>query len=415
MTSPFPSYDVLIVGAGPIGSCLALALGQSPTLRIALVEANPPDPEDTLQDTYDLRVRAISRASENVFKNLGAWQGMAAQRLSPFREMHVWDGTGSGEIHFDSAEIGEPHLGHIIENRVIQNALLKQCQNFNNIDFYAPVRPCGISQHERKIYLQLAEGQRLGARVLIGADGANSRVRQWAGISNRGWDYQQKGLVATVQTEKPHQETAWQCFLPHGPLAFLPLAHPYHCSIVWSTTPEEAARLLALEDQAFTTALATAFKYRLGALQTLSPRATFPLRLRHAETYIQPRLALVGDAAHTIHPLAGQGANLGLLDAATLAEVLIAAQRRKKDLGNLTVLRRFERWRKGDNLATQLVMDGFKRLFGNTQFPTRLIRNFGLTATNTATPIKCLIMRRASGLAGDLPLLAKSGVIKSGI
>ncbi|KFI21785.1 UbiH/UbiF/VisC/COQ6 family ubiquinone biosynthesis hydroxylase [Nitrosococcus oceani] len=413
MTSSFPPYDVLIVGAGLIGSCLALALGQSPKLRIALVESNPPDLGDVLQGTYDLRVRAISRASENIFKNLGAWQGMAAQRISPFREMHVWDGTGSGEIHFDSAEIGEPHLGHIIENQVIQNALLKQCQNLNNIDLYAPVHACGIIQHERKIYLQLTEGQRLGARVLIGADGANSRVRQWAGISNRGWDYQQKGLVATVQTEKPHQETAWQCFLPHGPLAFLPLDNPYYCSIVWSTTPEEATRLLALEDQEFTTALAAAFEYRLGAIEALGPRAAFPLRLRHAETYIQPRLALVGDAAHTIHPLAGQGANLGLLDAATLAEVLIAAQRRKKDLGSLAVLRRFERWRKGDNLATQLVMDGFKRLFGDTQFPTRLIRNFGLITTNAATPIKCLIMRRASGLTGDFPLLAKPGVIKS--
>lgn len=414
MTSPHPPYDVLIVGAGMTGSCLALALGQSPKLRIALVEANPPDLEDIPPDTYDLRVSAITRASENIFKNLGTWQEMAAQRISPFREMHVWDGTGTGEIHFDSAEIGEPCLGHIIENRVLQRALLKQCEGSDNIDLYAPARPSGIIQDDRKIYLQLEGGDCLGARLLIGADGANSKVRQWMGISSRGWDYQQKGVVATVQTEKPHQETAWQCFLPQGPLAFLPLDNPYRCSIVWSTTPEEATRLLALEEQEFAAALAAAFEYRLGAIQAVSPRAAFPLRLRHAETYTKPRLALVGDAAHTIHPLAGQGVNLGLLDATALAEVLMTARKRKKDLGALATLRRFERWRKGDNFATQLVMDGFKRLFGNTLLPVRLIRNLGLTATDAATPVKCLIMRQASGLTGDLPLMAKPKLIDPG-
>lgn len=411
MTSPRSSYDILIVGAGMVGSCLALALGQSPKLRIALVEASLPDLEGASTGDYDLRVSAISRASENIFKNLGAWQEMEAQRISPFREMHVWDGTAAGEIHFDSAEIGEPCLGHIIENRVIQGALLKQCRNLENIDLYAPAQPSGFINDDREIYLQLEEGRALDGRLLIGADGAHSQIRQWASISNKGWDYQQKGVVATVQTEKHHQETAWQCFLSKGPLAFLPLDNPYYCSIVWSTTPDDATRLLSLEDQEFAAALSTAFEYRLGAVQVVSPRAAFPLRLRHAETYIKPRLALVGDAAHTIHPLAGQGVNLGLLDATALAEVLLTAQERKKDLGSLATLRRFERWRKGDNLATQMVMDAFKRLFGNTHFPVRLIRNLGLTATNAATPLKSLIMRRASGLSGDLPMLAKQKFI----
>jgi 2-octaprenylphenol hydroxylase len=407
MTPASSSYDILIVGAGMVGSCLALALGRLSKFRIALVEANLPAPSGTLHGDYDLRVSAITRASENIFKNIGAWQSIKARRISPFREMHVWDTAGIGEIHFDSAEIGESHLGHIIENRVIQSALLEQCQGLNNIDLYAPVRSKEIIQSTHEIYLRLEEGPCLSARLLIGADGANSQVRQWAGISNRGWDYQQKGLVATVQTEKPHQETAWQRFLPQGPLAFLPLDNPYRCSIVWSTTPDDATQLLALEDHEFAAALATAFEYRLGAIQAISPRSAFPLRLRHAETYIQPRLALIGDAAHIIHPLAGQGVNLGLLDATTLAEVLVTAQRSAGDPGSLITLRRFERWRKGDNLATQFIIDGLKRLFGNTLFPVRAARNLGLAVTDATTPLKRFIMRWASGLVGDLPPLAK--------
>jgi 2-octaprenylphenol hydroxylase len=407
MTPASPTYDILVVGAGMIGSCLALALGQSSKFRIALIEANLPAPGDTPQSDYDLRVSAITRASENIFKNIGAWQSIETRRISPFREMRVWDEAGIGEIHFNSAEIGESHLGHIIENRVIQSALLEQCKELDNIDFYAPARFSEIIQNAHGIYLQLEEGPRLVGRLLIGADGANSQVRQWAGISSRGWDYQQKGLVATVQTEKPHQETAWQRFLPNGPLAFLPLDNSYQCSIVWSTTLNDAARLLALDKHEFATALATAFEYRLGAIQVISPRIAFPLRLQHARTYIRPQLALIGDAAHIVHPLAGQGVNLGFLDAATLAEVLITAQRNAKDPGSLPTLRRFERWRKGDNLATQLTIDGLKRLFGNTLFPVRVARNLGLTVTDATTPVKHLIMRWASGLVGDLPPLAK--------
>lgn len=403
-------YDVLIVGAGTVGACLALALGQSSKLKIALVEANRPPLIANPPQDYDLRVSAITCASENIFKNLGVWQHIQAQRMSPFREMHVWDVAGIGEIHFDSAEIGEPHLGHIIENRVLQRALLEQCQRLENVELYMPARSTDLTQGGREIHLTLEEGHQLEAHLLVGADGANSLVRQWAGIRSRDWDYQQTGIVTTVQTEKPHQETAWQRFLPNGPLAFLPLDDPCRCSIVWSTTPADANRLLALEEQEFAVALAAAFEHRLGAIRAVGPRAAFPLRLRHAKTYIQPRLALVGDAAHTIHPLAGQGVNLGLLDATALAEVLLTAQKHKKDLGGFATLRRFERWRKGDNLTVQLVMDGFKRLFGNTWLPIRIVRNFGLAATDSTTPLKRLFMYRASGLVGDLPSLAKAPI-----
>jgi 2-polyprenylphenol 6-hydroxylase len=407
-SEPFP-YDILIVGAGIVGSCLALALGRSASrLRIAVVEAKwPLLGSNPHQDEYDLRVSAITRASENIFKNLGAWEGIKAQRLSPFREMHVWDAMGAGEIHFDSAEIGESHLGYIIENRVIQGALLAQYQGLDNVELYAPAQPIDLVRSDRELQLQLEDGRCLKTHLLIGADGAHSQIRQWAGINSYGWDYQQKGLVTTVQTEKPHRETAWQRFLPRGPLAFLPLDEPSRCSIVWSTTSKHAEQLLAMEAEEFALTLAAAFDYRLGAIQTVGSRAAFPLRLQHAEAYIQPRLALVGDAAHTIHPLAGQGVNLGLLDIATLAEVLISAHKRKKDLGSFATLRRFERWRKGDNLTMQLIMDGFNRLFGSHWLPIQSARNFGLTVTDASTFIKGRIMRRASGLIGDLPSLAK--------
>lgn len=402
-----PAYDVVIVGAGIVGTCLALALGRSNKLKIALIEANTPPSVIEPQQDYDLRVSAISRASEAIFNNLNAWQGMQAQRLGPFREMHVWDAAGTGAIHFDSAEIGEPHLGHIIENRAIQTALLAQCQSLPNIDLHIPARSTGLTQDNRNILLTLEEGRRLPAQLLIGADGTNSLIRQWAHIGSRDWDYRQTGVVTTVWTEKPHRETAWQRFLSTGPLAFLPLNDPHRCSIVWSTTPAEADRLLALEEREFAATLAAALGYRLGAIEAVGRRASFPLRARHARAYVQPRLALVGDAAHTIHPLAGQGVNLGLLDAASLAEVVLAAQKHKKAIGSLVTLRRFERWRKGDNLTVQLLMDGFKHLFGTAWPPVRVARNFGLTATDATIPLKRLLMHRASGLAGDLPSLAR--------
>ncbi|BAW79761.1 ubiquinone biosynthesis hydroxylase UbiH/UbiF/VisC/COQ6 family [Candidatus Nitrosoglobus terrae] len=410
MTLSPSSYDIIIVGAGMVGSCLALTLSQSSKFQIALVEANLPVPNanDISENAYDLRVSAITRASENIFKNIGIWQDIEAKRVSIFRKMHVWDTARIGEIHFDSATIGESHLGHIIENKIIQSVLLEACKKQNNIDLYLPGHLNGIIQKDQNISIRLEEGSCLNSSLLVGADGAQSKVRELVGISNYCQDYQQKGLVATIHTEKSHEETAWQRFLLEGVLAFLPLQDPHQCSIVWSTRSEEAERLCALDNPAFSTALSTAFEYRLGATQVMSPRAAFPLSTHHVKTYVQPRLALVGDAAHIIHPLAGQGVNLGLLDAAVLAEVLTTAKK-IKDPGDFLTLRRFERWRKGDNFTTQLAIDALKRLFSSTLLPIQVIRNLGLTATDKITPIKHLIMRQASGLTGDLPSLARGG------
>ncbi|CAB1274538.1 UbiH/UbiF/VisC/COQ6 family ubiquinone biosynthesis hydroxylase [Candidatus Nitrosacidococcus tergens] len=400
-------YDVLIVGAGMVGACLALALSQSEKkYRIALIEAHPPELNTLLSEDYDLRVSAITRASENIFRNIHVWRNIEAKRVSPFRKMHVWNKARIGEIHFDSTEISESHLGHIIENKLIQNTLLEACKNQENIDFYMPGNLQGIIQKDEKISLQLEEGSFLKGSLIVGADGAQSKVRDLAGISIQIKDYQQNGLVGTIHTEKPHDETAWQRFLPSGGiLAFLPLKNPYQCSIVWSTDSEEAEQLKQLSNSSFATALGSAFEYRLGATQIISERATFPLRRQQVKTYVQPRIALIGDAAHTIHPLAGQGVNLGLLDAVVLAQVL--NDQKNKDVGDFLTLRRFERWRKGDSFTAQLTIDGLKHLFNSSLFPIQIARNLGLSATDKATPIKNLILCYASGLKGDLPILAQ--------
>lgn len=426
-------YDVIIVGAGMVGATLACALAGAPgtaNLRIAVLEAQAlPDataPASHDIDDIDLRVSAITHASQRIFTAVGAWPGMAARRMGAFREMHVWEGGNpvpgstphtppyNAEIHFDSADIGENTLGHIIENRVIQGALLDRLRRFSNITLLCPARVASVAITSAAAQVGLDDGRQLTAALVVGADGAHSKVRQLAGITTWGWSYGQKGVVATVKTGLPHRETAWQRFLPRGPLAFLPL-HDGRCSIVWSTTLEHADALMAMDEPLFLAALEQAFGDKLGNMVATTAshgsiagsRAAFPLHLQHATAYTAPRLALIGDAAHTLHPLAGQGVNLGVLDAATLAEVILDAYDSGNDIGAHRVLRRYERWRKIDNLAMLGIMDGFKRLFSNDSPPLRWLRTRGLRLTHHLPPVKNLIMRQAMGLTGDLPKLAR--------
>lgn len=397
--------DLLIVGGGMVGTALAAALRGS-DIQIVLLEGASPAPWTA--DEYDLRVSAITRASERILQSVGAWQGISQRRLSPFRDMQVWDAGGDGSIHFDSADIGEPYLGHIIENSVIVDALREVVRHARNIECREGVRFKSYSQTGNHLAVMLDDGGVIKCGLLIGADGRQSAVRDAAGIAVQGHPYGQHALVATVSTTLDHQQTAWQRFLPTGPLAFLPLADG-RCSIVWSTTPDQAAELVELDDDIFCEQLGAAFAHKLGDITATSRRVCYPLIQLHAQSYMADHVALVGDAAHAIHPLAGQGVNLGFLDAAALAEILLQTVQRKRPLSDPQALARYQRWRKGDNLGMMWSMTAFKQLFGTQIAPLRLLRNMGLSAVDGAGPFKQSIIRHAMGLAGDLPRMAKSG------
>lgn len=399
------SADIAIVGGGMVGAALACGLAQQ-GFQVALLEQREPV-EDWPQDSYDLRVSAITRASQHIFEHLHAWQGMQDRRVTAYQRMQVWDATGNGQIQFDAADIAEPELGHIIENRIIQRALWDQLQQLDKVQLICPARVQGLTTDEEgHSTLTLEDGRQLSVSLVVAADGANSALRELSGIGTRGWLYDQTAVVATVQAEKGHQDTAFQKFMPTGPLALLP-THKDLFSVVWSTSPEQAAELLAMPEQDFSAVLSQASEHRLGDLTLLGERGAFPLRLQHANTYIKLGLALVGDAAHVIHPLAGQGVNLGLLDAATLVDVLVEARDRKRVLGGVASLRRYERARMGDNVIMQGAMDGFKRLFSNQVLPLKLVRNLGLGMVDHWAPVKRMIARQALGTTGELPSLAK--------
>jgi 2-octaprenylphenol hydroxylase len=395
---------IAIVGGGMVGMALACALAEA-GFAVTVVEARAPLAKAQWPD-FDLRVSAITRASQRVFENLGAWQGMVAERVTAYREMHVWDATGRGEIHFDSAELGEATLGHIVENRVISAALWQRAAELG-VSLRCPGQVASIATAEQGGELLLTDGSRIAADLLVAADGARSAIRDMAGITVQAASYEQQAVVATIRVGTGHADTAWQRFLPEGPLALLPVGQQ-HVSIVWTTTPQRAQVLVALGEDAFNAALTADSEGRLGKLQLQGPRAAFPLQRQHADRYVVPGLALVGDAAHQIHPLAGQGVNLGLLDAAALADVLVAAREARRPLGGLATLRRYERARRGDNLAMQQAMTAFKELFGDVPAPLRLARNLGLSLADRAGPVKRLFARAAMGtILGELPRLAR--------
>jgi 2-octaprenylphenol hydroxylase len=388
-------FDVAIVGGGLVGLSLAALLGGA-GFKIALIEAREPQ-TDWPVDSIDMRVYAISRASQRLLQSTGAWTAIAPWACA-YTDMRVWDAGGTGDIHFDSAELGEPELGHIIESRVIETALLAVIRQLPQVLHLCPQTLAALGEEAGRQRLSLGDGRQLSADLLVGADGRHSLVRDFAGIHAVASAYGQHALVAVVATEREHAATAWQRFLPTGPLAFLPLRDG-QSSIVWSATSGAAERLLALDDAAFCQALGAAFEQRLGAVTACGERVLFPLVKQYAEHYVAPGIALLGDASHVIHPLAGQGVNLGFKDVSELAGVLTAARAQQRAIGSLAVLRRFERARKGDNLATMLAMDGFKQLFGATAPPLRWLRNAGLNLVDATPAVKNAIMRAAMGLA----------------
>lgn len=398
-------YDVFIIGAGIVGLTAALALCES-NLRIAILDRQMPTIVKNIPE-IEQRVSAIAPVTIKIFHALKAWDEMKSLRMSPYREMFVWDAKGTGQIHFDSAEVGTAALGYIIENTIIQSALLKQLNKHTAITWLCPALLKDIQLLENHALITLENGEQITCKLMVGADGATSQVREISGIKLIEWDYDHSSLIATVQTEQPHKDTAWQIFLSTGPLAFLPLRDPHHCSIVWSTTPQEAEYLKDLNKTDFAQKLTTEFTHRLGKINLLGERQIYPLRMRHAKQYTLNRLALIGDAAHTIHPLAGQGLNLGILDAVCLAEVIVQAKMKNRDIGAHYILRRYERWRKGGNISMLATVELFKRLFGIKLPPVQLIRNSGLNLVNHSTFLKSCIMKQAMGLTGDLPQLAQ--------
>ncbi|HEX8545279.1 MAG TPA: 2-octaprenyl-3-methyl-6-methoxy-1,4-benzoquinol hydroxylase [Pseudomonas sp.] len=400
--------DLLIVGAGMVGSALALAL-QGSGLNIIVLDGGPLDvkPFDP-QSAFEPRVSALSGASQRILQNLGAWDGIASRRASPYGEMQVWDGSGTGQIHFSASSVHAEVLGHIVENRVVQDALLDRLHD-SDIGLLANARLEQMRRSGDDWLLTLADGRLLRAPLVVAADGANSAVRRLTGTETREWDYLHHAIVTSVRTADSHRKTAWQRFTDNGPLAFLPLERvgEHWCSIVWSVTPGEGERLMALDDETFCRELEQAFEGQLGSVISADPRVCVPLRQRHAKRYVAEGLALIGDAAHTIHPLAGQGVNLGFLDAAVLAEVLLHAAERGERLADVRVLSRFERRRMPHNLALMAAMEGFERLFQADPLPLRWLRNTGLKVVNQLPEAKAIFVRQALGLSGDLPDLAR--------
>ncbi|MCO8167080.1 2-octaprenyl-3-methyl-6-methoxy-1,4-benzoquinol hydroxylase [Pseudomonas sp. 21LCFQ02] len=400
--------DVLIVGAGMVGSALALAL-QGSGLDVLVVDGGslsvkPFDP----QASFEPRVSALSAASQRILQRLGAWDGIVARRLSPYGQMHVWDGSGTGQIHFSASSVHADVLGHIVENRVVQDALLERLHD-SDIGLLGEARLEQLRHSGDDWLLTLADGRQLRAPLVVGADGAHSAIRRLSGTPTREWDYLHHAIVTSVRTAESHHRTAWQRFTDDGPLAFLPLQREgeHWCSIVWSVTPLEAERLMALDSATFCAELERAFEGRLGSVLGTDPRLCVPLRQRHAKRYVSRGLALIGDAAHTIHPLAGQGVNLGLLDAAVLAEVLLHAVERGENLADERVLARYERRRMPHNLSLMAAMEGFQRLFQADPLPLRWLRNTGLKVVNDLPEVKALFVREALGLSGEMPELAK--------
>jgi 2-octaprenylphenol hydroxylase len=398
--------DLIIIGGGMVGAAFGCACAER-GLDTAIIDGQPPERAWPAAQV-DLRVSALSRASQRILTRLGAWPRMVELGLSPYREMVVWDAVGGAEIRFDSADLGEPDLGHIVENRVTRLALWERLEQAETVRLLSPAGVQSLDIDRRGATVRLDDGRVLRAPLVVGADGRDSLVRTTLEIDIRAADYAQRAIVANVEVGHWHRETAWQRFLPTGPLAFLPLADG-RCSIVWSADEGRADALLGLDDTAFIAELEQAFQRRLGPIIAVGPRAAFPLRRQHALDYVRPRAALIGDAAHSIHPLAGQGVNLGLLDCAALVDALDHARSRRRDLGSLATLRRYERARRADNTAMLTAMDLFKQLFGNRLPPLIALRNLGLAAANRIPPIKHRFMAQALGLGDDLPSLARIG------
>jgi 2-octaprenylphenol hydroxylase len=405
-------FDILIAGGGPVGGTLAALLARATStdrvpLRIGVLEPRRPVLPEA-DAPVDLRVSAYSRASERVLQAAGAWDVIKSRRACAYERMRVWHEsvapTSAEALVFDAAEVGEPNLGYIVETRLVQSALLNAAEEAGVRIITGELLSLSIG--EDQVHVETSAGS-LTTRLVVGADGAHSAVRAAVGIPAEMSGYQQTAIVAVIATEKSHENTAWQRFLRTGTLAFLPLSDGTS-SIVWSADDELARSLLAMSPEAFAQELTHALDHALGTTRLVSERASFPLRKLAAQHYVAHRCALIGDAAHVVHPLAGQGVNLGLLDAAALAELLLAGWREHEDPGALRVLRRYERWRKSETQTMSVAIDAFDRLLAHGAGPLARIAQRGLGWVNKSQEVKRIFIRRALGVAGELPAVARA-------
>jgi 2-octaprenyl-6-methoxyphenol hydroxylase len=403
VTPGLVTTDIAIVGGGLVGSTLALALGGA-GFRVVQIDRTP-DAVLT-DDAHDGRGSAVALGSKHVLTTLGVWDRVA-QDAGPILDIRVSDGPSRLFLHYDHRAVSDEALGYIVENRHLRRALAAALAACPGVARRTPVALDRLERTDAHALLHLSDGTQVSAGLVIGADGRESRVRSAAEIALTAWRYPQTALVCTVRHERPHRGVAHERFLGAGPFALLPLKDPHRASIVWTERAERADTMMALDDAAFSRAMTARFGDTLGALAIEGRRWTWPLGLHHAERYVDDRLALIGDAAHGIHPIAGQGLNLGLRDVAALAEVLVDARRLGLDIGSELVLERYQRWRRPDNVALMLATDSLNRLFTTDAAPVRLARDLGLAAVNRLPPLKKLFMRHAMGLLGDLPRLTR--------
>ncbi|HZX70413.1 MAG TPA: UbiH/UbiF/VisC/COQ6 family ubiquinone biosynthesis hydroxylase [Rhodanobacter sp.] len=414
-----PAVDVAVVGGGMVGAAAALALSGA-GLSVALLEARPPAVWNP-RDEVDLRVVGLAPSSLALLDELGVWTSIRDARASRYRHMHVWDAASGASIDFDAASVGRDALGYIVENNLVQWTLWQALEE-SGVRRLCPAQVLGFQAREDRVTLDLRRSplagdapalmrdeehrpqagsyedeESLSATVLVAADGAGSPLRQLAGIGTRGRDYAQRAVVAHVGTERPHQDTAWQRFLPSGPLALLPLADG-RSSLVWSLPEADAQRVLALPDEAFLDELGAASDFRLGRIVTSTPRAAFPLKLQLAECYQAERFVLLGDAAHAVHPLAGQGVNLGLRDVTELRDTLLAARLAGRDLGAAHVLRRYARRRRSADTLDALGFDALARIYAWQSPPLVAARGLGVRLLDHLSPLKRRLSEHAAGL-----------------
>jgi len=385
--------DIAIAGGGMVGAACALALAKK-GFEVALIEAREPAPWHA-EDREDLRVIALAPSSAKLLDQLGVWSAVRDARVSPYARMHVWDAESGAELHFDAAQEGRAELGWIIENKLLQWTLWRA------LDAAGVRRACpnevrDFDARADRVSLELNDGEPLSARMLVIADGAKSTLRDKAGIATRGRDYAQRAVVAHVATEKSHEAAAWQRFLPDGPIALLPLRDG-RSSIVWTLPEAEAQRVLSLDDDAFCQAVGFATDFRLGRVTGTTPRASFPLRLQLAITYASERCVLLGDAAHAVHPLAGQGANLGLRDVAELVSVLSDARDANRDFAAAHVLQRYARRRRSADTLDAWSFDALARVFAWRAPPLIALRGIGMYAVDALRPLKRKLTAHAAG------------------